>query len=186
MSSALHLTVDEFDHMVRRGAFDGLCRKVELIRGELTEMNPAGPVHDDLITFLTNWSVRHCDPATTLVSSQTGLELLEQASRPEPDLMWIRKRRYRERHPTAIDVQLAIEVADSSLVNDLEIKRRLYAEAGIAEYWIVDAAASCIHVHRQPVGGDYASRSVVTIRDQLSPLCYPQAVLDLADLFGGE
>lgn len=57
MSTTLHLTIDEFDRMVLCGAFDHLRRKIELIRGELREMNPAGPLHDDLITYLTNWSV---------------------------------------------------------------------------------------------------------------------------------
>ena len=46
-------------------AFDGLERKIELIRGEWIEKNPAGPVHDDLITYLTHWSVRSADPLQT-------------------------------------------------------------------------------------------------------------------------
>ena len=58
MSTGLHLTAQEFDRMVERGAFDHLNRKIELIRGELREINPAGPLHDDLITYLTNWSAR--------------------------------------------------------------------------------------------------------------------------------
>ena len=53
MSSVLRLTSDEFDRMVNRGAFVDLHRKIELIRGELREMNPAGPVHDELIAYLT-------------------------------------------------------------------------------------------------------------------------------------
>ena len=117
-------------------------------------MNPAGPIHDDLITFLTNWSVRNSETARTLITSQTGLDLPEVQSRPEPDLMWIRATRYRDHHPRSTDVQLAIEVAYSSLVYDLEIKRRLYAESNIQEYWIVDPQARCIHVHRQPKDGD--------------------------------
>ncbi len=99
--------------MVKVGAFDRLDRKVELIRGELVEKCPAGPFHDDLITYLNNWSVRNADPKLTLVTSQTGLDLPESQSRPEPDLMWIRAARYREHHPRAVDVQLAIEVAHS-------------------------------------------------------------------------
>ena len=183
MLTTLHLTVAEYDRMVRRGAFDGLCRKVELIRGELTETNPAGPVHDDLVTYLTNWSVRKTDPGETLVTSQTGLDLPEQASRPEPDLMWIRRARYRSHHPSANDVQFAIEVADSSLSRDLEVKRRLYAEAGIVEYWIVDALANCIHVHRQPQEGDYRVRKVFVSDAKLSPQYRPTATLDLSELF---
>ena len=85
----LHLTVGEFDKMVRLGAFDNIHRKIELFRGELIEMNPAGPVHDDFVIYLNNWSMRVVDSSQTLVTSQTGLDLPEQSSRPEPDLMWI-------------------------------------------------------------------------------------------------
>ncbi len=183
MTTSLHLTLAEYAHMVRVGAFDTIARKIELIRGELTEMNPAGPIHDDLITYLTNWSVRNSDPTSTLVTSQTGLDLPELESRPEPDLMWIRAARYRDHHPRASDVQLAIEVSYSSLSYDLETKRRLYAEAGIAEYWIVDLQANCIHVHRDPHGVDYLTRFVCTVDQRLSPTILEKAVLDLRDLF---
>jgi hypothetical protein len=63
MIHSLHLTLDEYDGMVRKGAFDELGRKVELIRGELVEMNPAGPLHDDYIAYLTTWSGTRIDPA---------------------------------------------------------------------------------------------------------------------------
>jgi Uma2 family endonuclease len=169
--------------MVKVGAFEMIPRKIELIRGELTEMNPAGPVHDDLITYLNNWSARNADPAKTLITSQTGLDLPEQESRPEPDILWIRAARYRNGHPRAADVQLAIEVSYSSLAYDLETKRHLYAEAGIREYWIVDSQASCIHVHREPQGGDYQKRFVCTAEHSLSPIFQETAVLSLKDLF---
>jgi len=185
MISTLHLTLAEYDAMVLRGAFDALDRKVELFRGELIEMNPAGPLHDYLITYLTNWSVRNCNPSTTWITSQTGLDLPGQVSRPEPDLMWLRKANYREAHPRASDVQLAIEVAYSSLGYDLEDKRKLYGEAEIQEYWIVDASANCIHVHREPNAGDYQSRSVAQAPQTLSPLFHRTAILELADLFSG-
>ena len=77
MSTGLHLSVDEFDQMVARGAFDHLNRKIELIRGELREMNPAGPLHDGLIMYLNNWSVMAAAGKSILVSSQTGLNLAE-------------------------------------------------------------------------------------------------------------
>ncbi|MBL8813849.1 MAG: Uma2 family endonuclease [Planctomycetaceae bacterium] len=185
MITTLHLTLAEYDHMVKVGAFELIPRKIELIRGELAEMNPAGPIHDDLVTYLTNWSVRNVDPEETLITSQTGLDLPSMESRPEPDLMWIRASRYRDRHPQAEDVQLTIEVAYSSLAYDLETKRRLYAEAGIREYWIVDSLASCIHVHREPRGDDFQNRFVRTIEHTLSPLFRANAVLNLRDLFGG-
>jgi len=184
MSTGLHLTADEFDRMIERGAFDHLNRKIELIRGELREMNPAGPIHDDLITYLTNWSVLAASKHSMLVTSQTGLDLADLESRPEPDLLWLRDARYRQRHPASSDVRLAIEVSDSSLQTDLREKAALYAEAGIVEYWIIDANASCIHVCRQPQGSEYTDRSIASLGDKISPMAAQDAVLDLGELFG--
>ena len=169
--------------MVRVGAFDTIQRKVELIRGEIVEMNPAGPLHDDLITYLTNWSVRSCDFAKTIVTSQTGLDLEDQQSRPEPDLMWLKKARYTEAHPRATDVQLAVEVSHSSLMIELGVKGSLYSEAAIVEYWIVDTQARCIHVNRSPASHGYRVREVYNERDTLTSLCCPTAVLSLTELF---
>ncbi|XZE55547.1 Uma2 family endonuclease [Planctomycetaceae bacterium SH139] len=185
MLQSLHLSLHEYDAMVRKGAFDELGRKIELIRGELVEMNPAGPLHDDSIAYLNNWSVRNSDPATTRITAQTGLDLPQIDSRPQPDLFWVKAKRYREHHPRAEDVQLAIEVADSSLTKDLEVKRLLYAEAKIMEYWIVDCRSRCIHVFRDSDGTDYQTRFVVTAGNPLSPLVASGAQLDLQDLFEG-
>ncbi len=186
MSTGLHLTAGEFDRMVECGAFDHLNRKIELIRGELREMNPAGPLHDDLIMYLTGWSARSTLPDEISVTSQTGLDLADLDSRPEPDLLWVRAGRYRHRHPSAKDVRLAIEVSHSSLQADLLEKSELYAEAGIVEYWIVDAAGACIRVFRNPREREYTDQSIANRGDKLSPLAIPDAVLDLNDLFGSE
>lgn len=183
MPSALHLSLDEYDAMVRVGAFERLNRKVELIRGEMIEINPAGPLHDYLVTYLTTWSMQYLDPATMMVSSQTGLDLPDQTSRPEPDLMWLRKGNYRERHPRAGDVMLAIEVSDTSLVYDLEDKRKLYAAAGVVEYWIVDAGANCLHVYLDPQAGDYLSRRLSKVGETVAPHLFAHAKLDLRSLF---
>jgi Uma2 family endonuclease len=148
-------------------------------------MNPAGPIHDDFIAYLNTWSAKSIDASQTVLTAQTGLDLPEVDSRPEPDIFWVKAKRYREHHPRADDVQLAIEVADTSLAKDLEVKRLLYAEARIVEYWIVDCRSNCIHVFRDSDGVDYQTRFVVTARDTLSPLIAPSAKLDLQDLFEG-
>jgi len=185
MSQTLRLTTEDYGQMVERGAFDHLDRKIELIRGEIRQMNPAGPIHDGLIIYLTSWSARMSDPNTVLVSSQTGLNLSPLASQPEPDVLWVRKARYLDRHPGADDVLLAIEVAFSSLKNDLLEKAELYAEAGIVEYWVVDSEAKCIHVLRNPHQNAYADRSIVKPGETICPLVDPQALLDVGDLFIG-
>ncbi len=182
----LHLSLAEYDAMVLKGAFDDLNRRVELIRGEIVEMNPAGPLHDDYITYLTNWSSDSRDKKVTQITSQTGIDMPAVQSRPEPDVFWVRRARYRHGHPQAADVQLAIEVADSSFEKDLEIKRRLYAEVGIVEYWIVDCQNRCVHVFRDPEGTDYRTHRIASGPETISPLVAPDACLDLHDLFAGE
>ena len=184
MSTGLRLTAKEYGQMVNRGAFDHLRQKIELIRGEIRAMNPAGPMHDDHILYLTNWSVRTTSDQNILVAVQSGLGLDELDSRPEPDLSWIRAARYRDHHPTAADVRLTIEVADSSLKSDLIEKADLYAEAHIVEYWVVDVQGKCVHVFRKPTNGKYADRSVAKTGEQLSPLEPCEKPLDLAELFG--
>lgn len=184
VSTGLRLTVSEYGQMVDRGAFDHLDRKIELIRGEMREMNPAGPVHDDIINYLTDWSVRATSPDAIRVTVQTGLDLSELESRPEPDLLWVRSQRYRDRHPSAADVKLAIEVSDSSLKADLIDKAALYAEARIVEYWIIDTQSSCIHVFRSPKDGTYTERNVAKLGEFLSPLQPCNKALDVSDLFG--
>ena len=121
-----------------------------------------------------------------MVTSQTGLNLAELESRTEPDLMWLRAKRYRGWHPSASDVLLAIEVSCSSLHSDLREKAELYAEAGIAEYWIVDANDRCIHVFRRPEQRQYLDRSVAKVGDSFSPMHAPGVALDLHQLFLGE
>ena len=103
-----------------------------------------------------------------------------------PDGLWVRRARYRDGHPQAADVQLAIEVADNSLEKDLEIKRHLYAEVGIIEYWIVDCQNRCVHVFRTPEGTDYREHWIASETESICPLIAPDAHLDLNDLFVGE
>ncbi len=186
MSSALRLTAAEFDRMVELGAFDGLNRKIELIRGEIVEMNPAGPIHDDLIMYLTDWSVRSVPRDQVFVRVQSGLDLSESDSRPEPDLLWVASRRYRDRHPGAADTLLAIEVADSSFRYDSRTKQELYGETRVPEYWIVDAQRRCVHVMRSPSQEGYDDRFVVEVGQTISPLRFQDAILDIAELFDSQ
>ncbi|MDA1049408.1 MAG: Uma2 family endonuclease [Planctomycetota bacterium] len=186
MSTVLKLTTAEYDEMVAKGAFDGLQKRIELINGVIVEMNPAGPVHDDLIEFLNQWSVRNTDPEEVRVRIQSGLSLPELDSRPEPDVLWVKGRRYRDRHPVGGDVLLLIEVADSSLKSDRDTKAALYAKAGIIEYWIANVADEVIHVYREPAEYGYKMQFTVGSDNDLTPLAQPAAVLRPAELFADE
>ncbi|MEM6469926.1 MAG: Uma2 family endonuclease [Planctomycetota bacterium] len=182
MSTTAKLTGVEFDSMVDRGAFDDLePKKIELIRGELLFMSPAGPVHDDLIDFLTEWSIRNTDRSVSTVRIQSGFNCDDH--RPEPDIVWLKPKRYGSRRPTSADVMLLIEVAESSLSSDLREKAEIYAEAGIVEYWVVDIPNRRIHVMSDIQSNRYQSITIHTTSDHLSPQCHAAAKLSIADLF---
>lgn len=186
MSTTLHLSLAEYDTMIARGAFVGIDRHIELIHGELRAMNPAGPIHGDLVTYLLTWSARRADLARWFITSQSGLTLPDLGSRPEPDVFWVKAKRYRDGHPGVFDVVLAIEVADSSLKYDLGEKAQLYAEAGLSEYWVVDVPGQCVHVMRESSSAGYQSITKVGKDATVTPMAQPDAVLDVSDLFDGE
>ena len=117
MSITSKMTGAEFDSMVERGAFDGLGpRKIELIRGELRFMNPARPVHDDYIDYLTRWSTNNTTANLANIRVQCGFDC--EDNRPEPDILWLKPRRYGRTRLAAVDVMLLIEVSDGSLASD--------------------------------------------------------------------
>jgi Uma2 family endonuclease len=182
MSTTLKLTAEEYDSMIQRGAFNGLQRRIELIRGELREMSPAGPVHEDYVDYLNRWSTNATDAAECVVRVQSSIDLGD--SRPEPDIAWLRPGRYSERRPQAADVLLVIEVADTSLTDDMDEKAVLYAQSVISEYWVVDAIANRIHVHRRSNGTRYEDIAEFTSEHTIAPACKPSATLLLSELFG--
>jgi Uma2 family endonuclease len=120
------------------------------------------------------------------VRSENCITFLGLESVPEPDLVWVKRKRYRKAHPTATDVGLVIEVADSSLREDRGEMAELYADAGIGEYWIVNCVDQVVEIHRQPTGGRYQVQFVVKPGEQIGPLVAPAALLDVAELFAEE
>ncbi|MEM1228469.1 MAG: Uma2 family endonuclease [Planctomycetota bacterium] len=181
MSTALRISSEEYDRMIQRGAFVGIAKKIELIHGELREMNPAGPIHEDCIDYLTRWSVESTIGSGVVVRVQNSI--FADDSRPEPDVTWLQPGRYADRHPNGDDVLLLIEVADSTLAYDSGEKLAIYARQCIAEYWIVDVQQCCIHVYTQPHGDGYKQHHVASKQDSIRPLCRPTAELTLENLF---
>jgi Uma2 family endonuclease len=80
---------------------------------------------------------------------------------PQPDLALLRPRadRYAQSHPGAADILLIIEVSDTTLKFDTEVKARLYARHGVPELWVVDLGARALEVFRAPRGGEYRERA---------------------------
>lgn len=182
MSSIAHLSLAEYDRIVRAGVFDQR-RRVELIRGEIREMNPIGPQHEDVLERLTEWSYRllPLDSVRIRVQDSVGLPGLESV--PEPDLVWAVRRDYSRGRPTAEEILLLVEVAESSLPYDVGEKADLYAAADIADYWVVDLAARAIEVRRDPLGSRYRSLQTFTGTAEIRPLRFPDVILQPAMLW---
>ena len=158
--------------------------RVELIRGEILVMSPIGSRHVAFVNNLTQLLVTRLG-GRAIVSVQNPVALSDDTE-PEPDLAILRRRDtvpYKDREPFTEDALLLIEVGESSLAYDRRTKLRLYAEAGIPEYWIVDAAAELIEIHRQPDDQGYRERRRVTGDAVVSPQAFPDVTLTLAEIF---
>jgi len=156
---------------------------VELIEGELFDMAPMSSLHAGTVSYLIRLLTRSVgDQSVVWVQNPVALG---ENSEPEPDVALLRPRAdfYKTRHPHAGDVLLMIEVADSSLRYDREVKLPLYARHGITEVWIVDLALSRLDVHRQPEAGRYQDSQRLTSPIVLAPLAFPDLLLDLSELF---
>jgi Uma2 family endonuclease len=176
-------TLDEYHRMVDAGILHEDDR-VELIRGEIVQMSPIGSRHAATVARLNQELVTRLR-GRAILWPQNPITILPD-SEPQPDLVLLRYREdfYRPALPGPADVVLVVEVADSSVRYDRTVKKGLYAEAGIPEYWIVDVDAARIEVSRDPAGGDYRSTTSTAPGDTLAPAAFPDAALSVADLLG--
>jgi Uma2 family endonuclease len=154
------LTVADFRRMGEVGIL-GPEDRVELIAGEIIDMSPIGSLHAALVRAIAT-ALTHHVREQALLAIQDPLALTD-TSQPQPDLAVLRPRAdfYAAAHPGPADVLLVIEVADTTLAFDLDVKVPLYAAAGVPEAWVIEAASRRTHVFRRPVNGRYAERHVV-------------------------
>ena len=169
-------TIDEYHRMIESGI---LCdRKVELLNGEIVEMSPEGEPHaycsheagEYLADLLGNLAtIRQAKPIT-----------LPNGSEPEPDIAIVQRkgREYREHHPNPENIFWLIEYGNTSLEKDLEIKSKIYAQAGILEYWVVNLRKLHLVVFRDILDGEYATKQTLTT-GTIQPLAFPDISVEV-------
>lgn len=159
--------------------------RLELIDGEVIEMSPIGSRHAGAVKFLNTLFVQRAGERA-LVSVQDPL-IVGDYSVPEPDLALLKRhadnRYYARSHPTAADVLLVVEVADTTLAYDSDVKVPMYARAGVPEVWIVALQDRTIRVFRDPDTGDYRTRRTIAGAESATVQALPDIVVGLPDLF---
>lgn len=171
-------TVHDYHRMAEAGILTEDDR-VELIDGEIIEMSPIGNRHMLCVNRLTQMLVLHVGPKA-VVSVQNPVRLAEDGE-PQPDIVVLRPE-YEGRIPRPDDVILLMEVADSSLGYDRRRKLPLYAQAGIAEAWIVDLQGEALERHTDPAGGSYRMTMRVGRGKEIGSLAVPGLMFRVDDL----
>lgn len=178
-----HFTVDSYHRLAELGVLDEDDR-VELLDGQIVEMTPIGAAHAACVNRLNHLLARGLG-SDVCVSAQNPLVLAERWE-PQPDIVVLPQHAGLSgaRLPHAPDVLLVIEVADSSLERDRDVKLPRYAAAGIPEAWIVDLPSDTISVYRQPGPDGYREILTATRGATLRPVELPGTALAADDILG--
>jgi hypothetical protein len=144
-------SVAQYQRLVELGIL-GPEARVELLEGRIVNKVSRNPPHDGTITLLIPLLLPLV-PVEWVLRVQSALVLARSV--PEPDFAFVRgpATQYTKRHPRPADVGLLIEVADSSRLTDRREKGLLYAEARIAEFWLINLVEGQVEVYTQPKAG---------------------------------
>ena len=183
-SSHRRITVAEYYDMARTGLIAPDAR-VELIEGEVVPLAPIGDRH--------GWAVETLDELlhqAVARRAQVRCQMpvrLSDYSEPEPDFVVMRRRTGRDdrAHPSATDVFLVVEISDSTLRYDLDVKVPLYARHGAPEVWVVDLKHHILHLYRSPVEGSYQDVTSVPDGGLTAIPGIAGATVDLSEILSG-
>lgn len=170
MKTLVKWTVGDYHQMIKANILAN--HHCELINGEILNMSPELPNH-------YNTTKRSASYLQNLLSGKADVRfngpITLTNSEPEPDIAIVKlpDSQYNEHHPYAEDIYWLIEVANTSLTKDLSIKQKIYAEAQISEYWIVDLQNKELIVFRQPNKDRYLEKIKWT-STVIHPLAFPE------------
>jgi Uma2 family endonuclease len=173
-------TIAEYHQLVETGLLDD--KRVELLEGIIVDMPPEGMPHavycTDAVEYLRGLlgnkaAVREAHPIT-----------LPNDSEPEPDIAIVAapNRQYLAHHPYPSDIFWLIEYSNTTLAKDLNDKKRVYAEAGIVEYWVVNLRSLELIIFRD-LGIDTYRSEMTLATGNISPLSFPDLQIEVNKLF---
>ncbi|MEK6475924.1 Uma2 family endonuclease [Catalinimonas sp. 4WD22] len=168
-------TIQEYHQMAEAGIL-GTDIRTELIHGEIIKMSPIGNQHAAIVRRLSTLLIPQLVP-NFIVDVQNPVHIKDH-SEPEPDIAVLpfREDYYATTGVTPADVLLLIEVSDSILHYDRQIKLPLYATAQIPEVWIIDVIKKRLYAYRQPVEGEYQEKKTINNESEISATQLPLTV----------
>jgi Uma2 family endonuclease len=179
------MTVEALRILDEQGFFANDNHRHELIEGVLIMVPPPGNAHQN--------AEGKANMALTRALFVAGLDrkyrvqtgggfIIGELSHLGPDLMVLLEPDGPKTWTTH-DVIVMIEISSSSIRKDLGTKARLYASAGIAEYWVLDVADKALIVHTEPAENRYGNIRTLRAPDSVNALLEPALSVAVADLF---
>jgi Uma2 family endonuclease len=185
--TAYKWSIDRYHQIIAAGILDeplveGLRqRSIELLQGEIIVMSPEGESHAYYNTEVADYlrellgdkvKIRDAKPIT-----------LPNDSEPAPDIAIVKPlgATYREHHPYPDDIFWLIEFANTTLKKDLGVKKKIYAAAGIPEYWVVNLQATELKVFRDLIDGEYHEELTLT-NGSIQSRSFPDTIVDVQRL----
>jgi Uma2 family endonuclease len=174
----------ECDRLEALGIFEQ--QRVELIEGELIDKMGKNRPHVDTLTLLFGWLIQVF--GLRFVNTEAPIDVAPEdnpANQPQPDLIVLKRdySTFRSATPQPQDLDLVIEIADTSLAFDLTVKAALYARAAIVEYWVLDVPGHRLIVHRDPQSGQYGSVTAYSEQEGIAPLGAPDSTFQVRTVF---
>jgi len=188
LATAKRFTIEEYHRLTELGFFAAGDR-LELIRGEIVNMAAKGTAHttccsnllEELALLLVGKAKLRCQDPITLPNHH---------SEPEPDFTIVQKKpdNYLLAHPLPAEILLIVEISDSTLKYDREIKLPLYAEAGITNYWLFNLVDNHLEAYSQPLqelNGNFTYRlkEIFLPNQQIALPNFSDLLLDLSKVF---
>jgi Uma2 family endonuclease len=187
IAQAKRFTLDEYHRLGELGFFHE-DDHIELINGEIIEMASKGTAHETCLRNLWKQLPKIVGDRATL-QSQAPITLPPN-SEPEPDFAIVQNQddNYLSSHPKPTDVLLVMEVSDSSLAYDQDVKIPLYAKAGITNYWIFNLFDNYLEAYSEPYQDSqgkygYSNKRIFLSNEVIDFPCFPDLSLDLAKVF---
>lgn len=175
------ISVNEYDRMIELGLFNE-DERVELLNGEIITIMPKGTKHaifNDLVTDILKEKLGN----QVYVRNQNPI-VLDDFSEPEPDVVLVKPPRhnYLEKHPTPENIYLVMEISDTTLQIDREIKSMAYARAGISQYLLLNLIDQTIEDYREPSSSGYESKKTHRIGGKFNLVEFPEIEINVSDI----